>query len=275
MPKKKQPFLYNEDGHGMSRTTFRRMGKAEKIELMAVWFLSNYEDPAERTPFESAEGGYQWIWGGPYDASEEMSEKFEGIVPNAWIEQAVEEVESDGLTVWAPKRKPEDYDDSWNDEPSELPSLEFYTDVPSETYGSPAERTARSKAKEAIDELRWLLERPAGIGHNRPPDKETTEPEEIEQLRPALAELSSELAAPEPSIPLVKQWAAPLRAALVAGIKWVGRKVDKAVDAAMTTIGKTAGAAIAGSAAVHLDPALNRAFHAVISWLELAAKTLF
>ena len=275
MPKKKQPFLYDQDGHGISRTSFRSMGKAEKIELMAVWFRSNYEDPVERTPYETAEGGYQWIWGGPYDAREELSEKFEGIVPDAWIEEAVEEVESDGLTDWAPKPKPEDYDDSWNEKPPELPTLDIYTDVPSETYGSPAERTARSKAKEAIDELRRLLERPAGIGHNRPPDEETAEPQQIQELRPALAALSSELAVPEPSIPLVKRWAAPLRAALVAGIKWIGRKVDKAIDAAMTTIGKAAGAAVVGSAAVHLDPALNRAFHAVISWLELAAKSLF
>jgi len=34
--------------------------------MMADWFLANFENPAECTPYESAEGGYQWIWGGPY-----------------------------------------------------------------------------------------------------------------------------------------------------------------------------------------------------------------
>jgi hypothetical protein len=36
------------------------MRKAEKRELMIEWFHQNFEDPAERTPYESREGGYQW-----------------------------------------------------------------------------------------------------------------------------------------------------------------------------------------------------------------------
>ncbi|MET3972872.1 hypothetical protein ABIB94_007871 [Bradyrhizobium sp. JR7.2] len=53
--------------HGITRTQFRRMRKDQKREVMIQWFSANYEDPAVSTPYESAEGGYQYIWGGPYE----------------------------------------------------------------------------------------------------------------------------------------------------------------------------------------------------------------
>ena len=40
----------------------------ERVEAMKEWFWENFEDPANETPYESREGGYQWIWGGPFDA---------------------------------------------------------------------------------------------------------------------------------------------------------------------------------------------------------------
>jgi hypothetical protein len=80
----------------------------EKVaELMVQWFFENYEDPAERTPFESAEGGYQFIWG-VVDAREELEERF----PNASDEardKAVKEIEQDGWE-WVPVPHPSDYE---------------------------------------------------------------------------------------------------------------------------------------------------------------------
>ena len=67
-----RPFLEDYSQFGVSRTAFRRMRKAQKLEMMIEWFHQNYEDPAESTPYESAEGGYIWIWGGPYDARDEL-----------------------------------------------------------------------------------------------------------------------------------------------------------------------------------------------------------
>src|SRR6516164_4356205 len=43
---------------------------------MVDWFFANFEDPAESTPYD---GGYVYIWGGPYDAREELNEAF-GVV---------------------------------------------------------------------------------------------------------------------------------------------------------------------------------------------------
>jgi hypothetical protein len=48
----------------------------DNIETMVTWFRENFDDPANSLPYASAEGGYQWIWGGPYDAREELEQAF-------------------------------------------------------------------------------------------------------------------------------------------------------------------------------------------------------
>jgi hypothetical protein len=225
-----RPFLEDGSQFGVSRTAFRRMRKAEKLELMIGWFHLNFEDPAQSTPYESAEGGYQWIWGGPYEARDELYSKFGDIVSESFIEEAVKEIESDGIVDWAPVHTGDDYDEP---EPPEDPiSLDIYLDEPSDRYGSLEEQEVRARAREAIDELREALERPrpVGIGHNRPPEEEE-EPEEIAELRPAIAELSAELAKPSPTIALIKRWATPLRSALIACAQWGLKKIDGGIDA--------------------------------------------
>ena len=47
-----------------------------QVRTMVLWFLANYEDPVENTPYDSAEGGYQFIHGGPYEAREELRAQF-------------------------------------------------------------------------------------------------------------------------------------------------------------------------------------------------------
>jgi hypothetical protein len=82
-----------------------------KKRIMEVWFRSNYEDPAERTPYESREGGYQWIWGGPYDANEVLGSEFSDIVDQELIDEVASELESE-CVEWAPTEKPSDYEDT-------------------------------------------------------------------------------------------------------------------------------------------------------------------
>lgn len=81
-----------------------------QLQAMRDWFYRNYEDPAERTPYESAEGGYIWIWGGPYDAREELEGAFSGLVPDDVIEELAEELTRE-CWQWAPTPSREDYDD--------------------------------------------------------------------------------------------------------------------------------------------------------------------
>lgn len=89
--------------------------RQDRIDAMVGWFHDHFEDPAERTPYESREGGYQWIWGGPYDAQEQLADQFPNEAESL-IEAAVEEIQSDGIVDWAPKERPGDYDDGALDE---------------------------------------------------------------------------------------------------------------------------------------------------------------
>lgn len=96
--------------------------KAERVEELVGWFHSKYEDPAYRLPYESREGGYQWIYGGPYDAREELQKQFPDEKGDV-IDTAVAEIEAEGLLDWAPVPSPEDYDDNLYEELSAFTTL--------------------------------------------------------------------------------------------------------------------------------------------------------
>jgi hypothetical protein len=61
-------------------------------EQMVEWFLENYKDPADGVPYDSAEGGYQYWSGGPYDAREEIWSQFPDASASE-IDEAVSVVE--------------------------------------------------------------------------------------------------------------------------------------------------------------------------------------
>jgi DNA-binding transcriptional regulator YbjK len=82
--------------------------RAHRVEQIVKWFFENFEDPAERTPYETAEGGYIFIWGEVY-AREEIEEKFHKFASEAVINDAVEQIEHDG-DVWVPVPHPSDYE---------------------------------------------------------------------------------------------------------------------------------------------------------------------
>lgn len=75
----------------------------EQIAAMVEWFQARYQDPAHETPYMGSEGGYIWIHGGPYEASEEIQERFGHVVPFEVMEAAAEHlIAEDGVWEWAP-----------------------------------------------------------------------------------------------------------------------------------------------------------------------------
>jgi hypothetical protein len=90
---------------------FQELSQDEKIEKMREWFFDNYEDPVERTPYESREGGYIYIWGGPYEAHDELS-VFSEFVDDDLIESLAEDLSAD-CPEWTGRESPDDYDDSY------------------------------------------------------------------------------------------------------------------------------------------------------------------
>ena len=72
--------------------SFRKLSRSEQKSEMLAWFHSNYTDPVEMCPYESAEGGYQYIWGGPYNAREELESEFGGIASEKLIAEVAKEL---------------------------------------------------------------------------------------------------------------------------------------------------------------------------------------
>ena len=91
------------------------------------------------------------------------------------------------------------------------------------------------------------------------------------KLQPVVLQLQVEFGKPNPSIPEVKKLATPLRDAVMASIRWIGRKLDTAVD---TAIRAAVPAAIVAVSASYSEP-LRKALDTIVSWLDLVARTVF
>ena len=105
---------YTSDGQPVRPQDLPRLSEEEQLQVMEAWFRTGYEDPAERTPYESAEGGYIWIWGGPYDADEVLCEQFGDIVSQDLLQTLAEDLDSE-CSLWAPTERPGDDDDFISD----------------------------------------------------------------------------------------------------------------------------------------------------------------
>ncbi len=100
---------WTSDGQGVSFGDLPKLDRDTQLDVMETWFRELYEDPAERTPYESREGGYIWIWGGPYEAVEVLGHEFGGTVEQDIIDSLVGKLDSECAT-WAPTDRPGDYD---------------------------------------------------------------------------------------------------------------------------------------------------------------------
>lgn len=83
------------------------------ISEMKDWFFDNYDDPANFLPYETKEGGYQYIFGGPYELSNVLHEEFSSEYPNEYIKSTINDIEYEyGSMVWEKKPKENNYYES-------------------------------------------------------------------------------------------------------------------------------------------------------------------
>ena len=68
---------------------------------MVEWFSENYEDPANGVPYETAEGGYIYYLGGPYDAADILWEHFPDAEADV-VEAAKSRIQDEGYE-WVKK----------------------------------------------------------------------------------------------------------------------------------------------------------------------------
>jgi len=88
---------------------FDTSGENESVREMVEWFLARYEDAIENCPHD--EGEFIFIWGGPYDALDELNDAFSNRFTETDIERATELLSAPGIE-WAGKPKDEPDEDS-------------------------------------------------------------------------------------------------------------------------------------------------------------------
>lgn len=231
----------------------KALTKSSVVKYLVDWFHHFYEDPANETPYNSREGGYLYIKGGPYSAEQELRDNFEDVVREDAILEAVEDIQSDGLFDWAPShRHPASidfYEDAIEeDRAQEEFSFEELEEIASvgqgAGLGSEKEKAARAAVLEQIAALKDDLPEPpshGGIGHNHPPQEFELQGEELEEAAESLDRIDAELASGEPNVEAVAQKASFLRKA----VGWVAGKINMTVDAFCKSFGTTLGVATA------------------------------
>lgn len=299
MARGRRRYFTPDDTFGVTPSQLERLSRARQLEYMTAWFAGRYEDPAESTPYNSAEGGYLFIWGGPYDAKDELFNEFGSTIPEDRIDEAVEEVTRDGIVDWAPGHdhpdrqqardealwddRP-DFDDEETGRPTTLgPDLDdIIRDLKGGArprYGGPLDAALRRDILHRLDELKSLLEPPkpahGGIGHNRPPpDADDPQVKSVADIDAAQQVIRQELEKPEPNALEVAKATSGLRKAL----EWLGKKVDAGVDAFVKKVGTelgehaTAGLVAAGTWLAASDTPLGASIRGVIAivtnWLS-------
>ncbi len=251
------------------------------VQGLVEWFGKHYEDPAHETPYNGREGGYQYVWGGPYDARTELYDNFGATVPEKVIEAAVEEIESDGTLEWAPgrlhqdqKRREDDYYKSLEPELEDL--VDLVKEGREQTFGRPGEVEARGVLAVRVDELELILGRlRAGMGHNRPPepigDTAQLALPDINALEDHAVAIRRGLENSPPDARAVGEQALALKQG------WLGQKLNKMADGAFEEFGKELGKwgarAVVATTTINLSPALSHAIHALIQaalhWLAV------
>jgi len=293
MARKPRYFSDDDSDVGVTPSELKRMGRARQKEYVRHWFHRNFEDPAQETPFNSQEGGYLFIWGGPYDAHEQLFDEFGSIIAEERIEEIANEIiNDDGIHDWAPggdhpntRQREEEWraehgESEENDNSFQVETLEKIIEhletgmKPS--YGDGYEVDQRRKIQDRLDQLRLSLTKTTpphgGIGHNQPPpDDDSPQVIVIVEIRDAEKSIRTELAKPQPNALEVAKATSRLRSAL----GWLGKKIDTAANSFAQGFGKTLGATaavavVAGAALLvpSLMQLLTEIIQRVTEWLS-------
>ena len=80
------------DFPGYSAEEVEAMSSKEQIAMIVEWFGQQFEDPQNDTPYNKDLGGYVYLWGGPFDASDQIQAEFSDTVNFDTMMIAVESV---------------------------------------------------------------------------------------------------------------------------------------------------------------------------------------
>ena len=110
--RQKKLFKHYKKIREQHKKRLKKLSRDEIIEEIKEWFFQNFEDPVESLPYESKEGGYIYIWGGPYEARDEIESEYGGIVTDSIIDEVATELEE---ISWEWSGHPEEHRDDYRD----------------------------------------------------------------------------------------------------------------------------------------------------------------
>tara|TARA_R110002124_G_scaffold16882_7_gene71437 strand:- start:4839 stop:5759 length:921 start_codon:yes stop_codon:yes gene_type:complete len=268
LPRSRKRYFSEDDFEiGVTPSQLKRTAKTRQLEYLTWWFRRMFEDPANQTPYNSEDGGYQYIWGGPYDARDELGNEFGGVVSDEVIEQVASEVENDGAE-WAPgsdhpdhQRAREDFAEAEREEEDETYDLGFDLEEiegrldrgVKPQYGDDWERLRRLQILRDIDELQFMLPKDGehgGMGHNQPPRDSRITDEDTAGVLEAVVVIRSELEKDEPDAKAVVKSAGLLQKILEGLARHLGTAAGEFTKnfggAAGTAAGTAVGVGIGG-----------------------------
>ena len=229
------------------------------------------------------DGEFTYIWGGPYSALEELEDQFGGTVSEERIQQVADEVQRAGIYDWAPgpdhpdhQRASEEYQANAEangplNEASLKSALAAVTGriaAGAEAHlGDGWELGERQRILDRLSRLEAALglsPYPAGIGHNNPPRDDDKSEKLRAHILAASATIRTELKKDRPLLQAIARGTS----GLLAGARWIGKKVDVTVDAFAKSFGTTAGPLAATAV---FTPAVHQmileACNTAIQWL--------
>ena len=252
--------LTEANPEGIPAETVAAMEPDDQREFMHEWFQSHFVDPADETPHD-AEDGYIYVWGGPYDAADELTEAFGDIVPEPLLLEVIQQIEREGHE-WAPSSFKQHLDR----DPSDWEDIDGKDDEPSR----------RAQVLQAINvaeaALAKLEPKPAthgGMGHNKPPETVAVSlpltTADFYQIKVEFAVIRMEIANPTPDQKQVEAAHRSLQSKAKTMVDWF------AATEFGKSFNKTLGAAAAGALVTLITHALiglNNVVQSVEHWLS-------
>ncbi|BCG76758.1 hypothetical protein [Mesorhizobium sp. 113-3-3] len=244
------PFQFPSD------EALRDLDQREQVQSLLDWFFHNFEDPGQSTPYDGAEGGYQYIWGGPHDAREQLEGRFGGSIDEAIIDEAVNQIERRGVD-WVPSNirivnvPEEDENEVALDRNALTLNGEVLTldgevlTIGEEGPNSPEEAAANVAASLQIFEAAVdALGSSPGIGHNKPPEAisdPALTPEDVAQTKAAIEALKEEISASTPSPSGLQGLRGQIASVAKKVRDWLVRNVNVAITGGVGGIAAAAG----------------------------------
>jgi hypothetical protein len=280
MAKKTRYYSEDDPEVGVTLAQLKRLSRNRQLAYMEGWFRNFYEDPVHSLPYVSAEGGYQYIYGGPYDANETLQDEFGGVIGLNLIEELADDLQGESYE-WSPSlvhphRQHDEEEERFHEEE---PDLEAITDQirrgVEPRFDDQLDKPQRANILRRIDVLEATLTRPirkirpkryGGMGHNNPPPNTDPDQPRDEEIVQAAEDIKAELLKPRPDVLVIAKSTSKLKKI---GI-WFAKKADKAADKFSETIGAAGAVILIGyPMATTIAPYIHEIVHATTRWLDM------